>query len=438
MTGAARGLSWWGVVRIGLVQASLGAIVVLMTSTLNRVMVVELALPAAIPGVLVSLHFAVQFLTRPWMGHHSDRFGRRTWTILAGMVVLAAGALGASLAIRLAAADRSAGLLASIGAFTLIGVGVSAAGTPLLTLLADRVAPERRGRAAAVVWLMMIAGFVVTTVIVGRLLEPFSFTRLVQVTGQVGGVACLVAAAALFRLEGRTPGPVAVPVRAPFGEAWRVAWRDAAVRRFAWFVFVAMLGYSGQDLILEPFAGLVFGLTPAESTRISGVHQAGMLLGMLGAGALAVRLGGLSRWASWGCAASAVAFILLAATPGAGSLALLKGTLLALGIANGAFAVGAIGSMMVRARGAHAGLLMGVFGAAQALAYAIGGLCGALGSDLLRASLGSASAGYGAVFLVEAAMFLVAAMLVRAPRRAADRAALTSSEDGEQFLAALS
>jgi BCD family chlorophyll transporter-like MFS transporter len=94
--------------------------------------------------------------------------------------------------------------------------------------------------------------------------------------------------------------------------------------------------------------------------------------------------------------------------------------------------------MMVRARGTHAGLLMGVFGAAQALAYAIGGLCGALGSDLLRAQLGSAAAGYGAVFLVEAAMFLVAAILVRAPRAAADRAVLTSAEDGEQFLAALS
>jgi BCD family chlorophyll transporter-like MFS transporter len=170
-----------------------------------------------------------------------------------------------------------------------------------------------------VVWLMMIAGFVVTTVIVGRLLDPFSFGRLVQVTGQVGGAACLVAALALYRLEGPRSASVPAEARAPFGEAWRVAWRDAAVRRFAWFVFVAMLGYSGQDLILEPFAGLVFGLTPAESTRISGVHQAGMLLGMLGAGALAVRLGGLTRWASWGCAASALAFIALAATPGLGT-----------------------------------------------------------------------------------------------------------------------
>lgn len=436
---SAPGLSWWGVARIGLVQAAIGAVVVLMTSTLNRVMVVELALPAAIPGLLVSLHFAVQFLSRPWMGHRSDRAGRRSLTILAGMIVLATGGCGAALAVRLMAEARQAGLFAALGAFLLIGLGVSAAGTPLLALLADRVAPERRGRAAAVVWLMMIAGFVVTTIAVGQLLEPFSYTRLVEVALGVGLVACAVSALALFRLEGTTVPARQAEGRVAFAAAWRLAWADAAVRRFAWFVFVAMLGYSAQDLILEPFAGLVFGLTPAESTRISGVHQGGMFLGMVAAGAFAVRHGGLSRWASWGCVASAAAFVLLAVTPRIGSLAVLNGSLLILGIANGAFAIGAIGSMMVRARGPHAGLLMGVFGAAQALAYAIGGLFGALGSDLLRSALGSAALGYGGVFLAEAGMFLVAALLVRPPRTAAaDRAILTRPEEGEQFLAALS
>jgi hypothetical protein len=73
------GLSWGGVFRIGLVQAAIGSIVVLMTSTLNRVMVIELGLAAAVPGALVALHFAVQFLFRPRMGHQSDRGGRRAY-----------------------------------------------------------------------------------------------------------------------------------------------------------------------------------------------------------------------------------------------------------------------------------------------------------------------------------------------------------------------
>ncbi len=59
---------WSEIIRLGMVQASLGAIVVLMTSTLNRIMVVELSLPALLPGALVALHYLVQ-VSRPRMGH---------------------------------------------------------------------------------------------------------------------------------------------------------------------------------------------------------------------------------------------------------------------------------------------------------------------------------------------------------------------------------
>jgi BCD family chlorophyll transporter-like MFS transporter len=55
-------LGWFGIVRLGLVQAAIGAIVVITTSILNRVQVVELALPALLPGVLVAIHYFVQVL----------------------------------------------------------------------------------------------------------------------------------------------------------------------------------------------------------------------------------------------------------------------------------------------------------------------------------------------------------------------------------------
>ncbi len=84
-------LGWFGIARLGLVQASLGAIVVLTTTTLNRVMVVELALPAVVPGALVAAHYAVQML-RPRWGYGADGSGRRTPWILGGLLVLAGGA----------------------------------------------------------------------------------------------------------------------------------------------------------------------------------------------------------------------------------------------------------------------------------------------------------------------------------------------------------
>ncbi|WP_210163134.1 PucC family protein, partial [Salinarimonas rosea] len=184
-------LSWLGIARLGLVQASLGAIVVITTSTLNRVMVVELALAASLPGLLVGLHYAVQLL-RPRWGHGSDVGGRRTPWIVGGMAALAVGAVLAALATALAATNLVAGIALSTLAFGIIGVGVGASGTSLLALLAERVAPARQASAAAIVWIMMIAGFIVTAGTAGHFLDPFSMTRLVAVTASVAGVAFVV------------------------------------------------------------------------------------------------------------------------------------------------------------------------------------------------------------------------------------------------------
>uniref|UniRef100_UPI00313AADA8 PucC family protein n=1 Tax=Sphingomonas sp. CFBP 8765 TaxID=2775274 RepID=UPI00313AADA8 len=166
-------LGWLGIVRIGLVQSAIGAIVMLATSLLNRVMVVEYALPAALPAGLVAWHYAVQ-LSRPVWGHGSDRGVRRTPWIIGGMAVLALGALLAVGALPLLAARAPGGLALAIAAFAMIGMGVGAAGTSLLALLATRVAPERRAAAAAITWIMMVAGIAVTAGVAGTLIEPFS------------------------------------------------------------------------------------------------------------------------------------------------------------------------------------------------------------------------------------------------------------------------
>lgn len=409
-------LSWPGIARLGLVQAAIGMVVVLMTSTLNRVMVVEVGLAAAVPGLLVGLHFAVQ-LTRPRVGHGSDAHGRRTPWILGGMLLLALAATGASAATALMAADRGAGLALAVVAFAAIGVGISAASTPFLALLAERVAPERRSGAAAMTWILMIVGIIATAGVGGALLDPFSYPRLVAVTAGVGAVAMLLTVAGLVGSEPARPAAARAEPReaASFRDAFREVWGEDASRRFALFIFVSMLAYSAQDLILEPFAGAVFGLTPGESTQVAGMQHGGVLLGMVVGALGARRLGTLAGWAAWGCAASAVAFAALAATALGGSAEAMRATVFALGVANGAFAVGAIGAMMgLMHAGApgRAGLRMGFWGAAQALAYGLGGFAGAAGSDVARWALGSPAAGYAAVFAAEAALFLAAAAMV--------------------------
>ena len=181
---ADKNLGWFGIARLGLVQTSLGSIVVLTTSTINRVMIVELSFLAIIPGLLVAWHYALQVL-RPRWGHGSDNGGKRTPWIIGGMAVLAFGGFLAAVSVWLAASQFWLGLALASVAFTLIGIGVGAAGTSLLVLLAETVQQERRGAAATVVWTMMIAGFILTTILAGHFLDPFSMPRLVGVAGVV-------------------------------------------------------------------------------------------------------------------------------------------------------------------------------------------------------------------------------------------------------------
>lgn len=418
------------VLRLGIVQACLGALMVLITATMNRVMVVELALPALVPGTLVALHYAVQMWLRPRMGHFADQHGRLSHWIVLGMAMLAAGVTAVAMLLPMLRSAPTIGYPLMVLAFMLVGLGVSTAGTLLLTLLSLRVEPARHARAAATVWLCMIAGFILCTVVVSKLLAPFSFPTLLRCVGIVGTATVAITALALLGLD--APRSAEVRERAvatPFRTAVALVWSDPIARRFSLFVGLSMLAYSTQDLILEPFAGSVFGLTPGESTAISGLHQAGSLLGMLLTAGLSTRVGTLAGWARGGCIASAIALLAIAAAPVLESLIMLKGSLFVLGVSNGAFAIGAIGSMMSLSAAAdqsQTGVRMGVFGASQAIAMAAGGVLGAGLSDIMRSVLGSDALGYGSVFALEAALFLGAAVLASAARQAG-RAASSES-----------
>jgi MFS transporter, BCD family, chlorophyll transporter len=413
------GLSWFNIVRLGLVQTALGAVVVLTTSTINRVMIVELSLPAVLPGVLVAWHYALQVL-RPRWGHGSDAGGTRTRWIIGGMAVLALGGILAAVATSFAATHLVIGVLLAIVAFTLIGIGVGAAGTSLLVFLAEAVAPERRAAAATLVWVMMIAGFIVTTGVAGHYLDPFSLQRLIIVAACVSGIAFLVSVIAVAGIEHRAAKFKTEKQRdnAPFMQALSDVWRDVDARRFALFIFISMLAYSAQDLILEPFAGFVFGYTPGESTALNGLQNKGVLLGMVLVGFAATYFAKrkamiLRNWIVVGCLASALSLSALVGAAAVGPGWPLKLTVFALGFSNGVYAVAAIGSMFSFAAGvaSREGVRMGLFGAAQAIAFGAGGFCGTALTDVIKAVTHSNAMSYSAVFGIEAALFILAALM---------------------------
>ncbi len=426
-------LGWSGIVRLGLVQTALGAIVVLMTSTINRVMVVELALPAIVPGLLVASHYGIQIL-RPAWGYGADVGGKRTPWIIGGLATLALGGVGAALATALTATNPVAGLALAALAFMLVGIGAGAAGTSVLAMLATRVAPERRAAAATTVWVMMILGFALSAPLAGHFLDPFSQQRLIIVTACVCGIAFLIATLAVIGVEKDAPAPAATTKKPPFREAFAQVWHEPAARQFTIFIFVSMLAYSMQELLVEPFAGVVFGMTPGTTTKLAGLQHGGVLLGMIGVALAATaiggpRLGSLRLWTVGGCIASAAALVAVAASGYAGLALALRVAVFALGMSNGAFAVAAIGSMMSLAgSGAHAreGTRMGLWGAAQAVAFGLGGVVSTTLVDLAKFFVTAPLSAYAIVFVIEAVFFIASAML--ASRIASPQAMRQSAE----------
>ncbi len=455
------GFSWLQIMRVGLVQACLGAVVVITTSTLNRIMVVEYALPALLPGVLVGIHYFVQ-VVRPRMGFGSDMGGRRTPWILGGIAVLAVAGFLAAAATVLMGTQLWLGISLASLAFVAIGVGVSASGTSLLVLLAKEVQADRRAPAATIVWMMMIVGFIVTAGLAGHFLDPYSGERLLIVSASVSVIAMIVSVIALWKIEpvaalviaGGTKNTSASDVkkREPFLQALRQVWQEPAARHFTIFVFVSMLAYSSQDLILEPFAGSVFALTPGQTTKLSSVQHGGVLVGMImvallagpfgkrlfnaiGLPSWAVTLKSLKFWTVGGCIASALTLLGLVCAALIGADWPIRFNVWLMGVANGAFSIAAIGSMMQLAGGdeqssnalnkstkqssGREGTRMGLWGASQAIAFGCGGLIGTGASDLAgywvsRASSNAASnqaSAYSIVFGFEACLFIVSALL---------------------------
>jgi BCD family chlorophyll transporter-like MFS transporter len=433
-------LGWLGIIRLGLVQAALGSIVVLVISTLNRVMVVEYARPALLPGALVALHYAVQ-MARPRFGFGSDRGGRRTPWILGGMAVLSVGGVLCALATVGLGVSPWPALLLAIVAYILVGLGVGAAGTSLLVLLAARVQEGRRAAAATTMWVLMVAGFALTSGSVGHFLDPFSPRRLILVTGVVALAAFAIALIAMWGLEGAkteaaaalpdsaatfggaaTPGSAAAEggakaARGVFMVCLARVWREPRSRRFTWFVFVSMLAYSAQELLFEPFAGLVFGYSLGQSAKLSGLWHGAVLVGMVIVGIVCRgrRHDALLRACTvFGCAASAVAITSLSCAALIGPQWPLRGSVVVLGVSNGVFAVAAIGSMMALAgqgEPGSSGVRMGLWGAAQALGFALGGLLATSLVDSARSLLSSSSGAFAVVFGAEALLFLSAAVL---------------------------
>ena len=429
-------MNWFSIFRLGLVQLCIGSSVVIPLSTLNRLMKVELALPATIAGFLIALHYAVQ-LTRVNWGHLSDKSQNRSQWIVLGMLILGIGGILASASIPLIENRFSYGIILALLSYSLIGFGVGAAGTPLLALLATYSSKSQKGFAASITFLMMIIGLAITGITVGTILDPYSHQKLLKITSSLAIITIIISFLSLRNLErslqnsshALTPNTINSDV--PILEGIKKVWMEREARLFTIFIFISMGAFSMQDPILEPFAGEVFGFTVGESTKLDGFHKIGTLIGIIlivlclskfriGFGSLSIvkneRLGSEKLWLITGCLFSALSLFiisLLALTLTEPNL--LNSVVFIFGISNGVFTAGVLGTMLhLASRGSgdnKEGTRMGIWGAAQAYATMIAVFFSTLLVDILGLIMTSLPSVYGIVFLTAASFFIASAYL---------------------------
>jgi BCD family chlorophyll transporter-like MFS transporter len=333
------------------------------------------------------------------------------------MLILGIGANLATLSLMFFDSNPFLAMLLSIFSYTLIGLGVGASGTSLLALMAKHTAERRRPAAAMITWLMMIFGIAVTAGFVGVLLNPYSIELLLRIVAGLTVLTLIVSIISTWKIENsldkvRRKGVDKVPLL----EELKSLWEHSKTRNFTIFVFLSMTAYFMQELILEPYAGIVFQYTPSETTSLSGMQNGGVFIGMLTVGILAtaLKLGTLKSWVQAGCFGSCLMLIAIMLLGQFNSSFPLEFAVIGLGFFNGMFAVAAIGSMMSLAGSgskSREGTRMGLWGAAQAIAAGFGGLLGTILVDLLQMVNLSPVNAYGMVFSLEASLFVLAALL---------------------------
>jgi len=425
--------------RLSLFQVSVGMALVLLVGTLNRVMIVELGVSAALVGIMISLPLIFAPF-RALIGFRSDTHRsalgwRRVPYMWRGTMVQFGGlALMPFALLVLAGGGESADAPAWIGqagaglAFLLVGAGLHMTQTVGLALATDLAPVESQPKVVGLMYVMLLVGMVASALVFGALLVDFSPGRLVQVIQGSALATMLLNVVALWKQEPRRPdrnfAANAAPAARPrFSDAWnRFVQGERAMRRLV-AVGLGTMAFGMSDVLLEPYGGQVLGMAVGTTTALTATLAMGGLFGFGIASRVLARGADPFRMACYGVLAGLPAFgALIASAPLQAPALFAFGTFL-IGVGAGLFAHGTLTATMNLAPKSQAGLALGAWGAVQAsaagLAVAIGGIVYELvAASPFGARFGNAT-GFTVVYAIEIALLLAAlvAMLPLLRRR---------------------
>ncbi len=396
--------------RLSLFQVSCGMTAVLLTGTLNRVMIVELGIPAGIVALLVALPLLFA-PARALIGfrsdHHKSFLGWKRVPYLWFGTLLQFGGLAImpfAMLIMTGGGQAPAivGEIACAFAFLLVGAGLHTTQTAGLALATDLAPEDTRPRVVALLYVMLLVGTLLSALLIGQLLIDFSPTRLVGVVQGAAVVTAVLNLVALWKQEPRRPAETRHDREAPrFAEVWQSFTADRATRRMLVAVGLGAAGFAMQDVLLEPYGAEVLGMGVGETTRLTAVWASGTLLSLAISAGMLRRGTDPLRVAAIGLLAGIAAFAAVVVSAPTGLPVLLGLGVAGIGFGGGLFGVGTLTAAMALGRsgqgvgrsGNGAGLALGTFGAVQASAAGVGIILAGFIRDGLSAAAASGSLG---------------------------------------------
>ena len=415
---------WLKVLRLGLFQFGMGLTLAPITGTLNRVLIDNLRISAALVAFLIAIHYFVSPI-RALIGYRSDQ-GRakgrwRTPYIVAGAILTFGGLANAPISLLLLSGQGSLPFSIALVVCTLIflayGVGVNIVETAYLALVSDLTPPKERGRVLAVLWMMLVLGTIVSSVLLGNLLLDYSDERLIAILKSSAVAFILLTFLSLWKQERLRPdGTVigfhdTITVRMSLGDSLRLLGSQRVLRRLFVVLFIATAAFASHDVLLEPYGGQVLKMSVSATTRLTGLWGLAMLLAIPAAGWLLWRGFSPVLPIVLGCAVGALGFLIVSVASDAALVTPFRSGVWLIGMGRGLFIVGSVALVMALSDRNHAGLFLGLWGVMQALAQGVGAVGGGLARDLAQSWTGGVVLGY--TFVYGAAPFgLLIALLI--------------------------
>ncbi len=416
---------WLNVLRLGLFQFGMGLSLAPLTGTLNRVLIDEARIPAVAVGFLIAIHYFVS-PARALIGFRSDqeraRGNWRTPYVVLGAMLTYGGLATAPFSLILLSGNGGIGFWPAMVVCTMIflayGIGVNIVETVYLALVSDITAPQERGRVLAVLWIMLVLGTIVSSVLVGMFLIDYNPMRLIRV---MQGSAVIFVALTFLSLWGqerlRPDGTVdsqqdAIRVRLSLGESLRMLASQKLMRGIFALLFIATAAFATHDVLLEPYGGQVLDMSVAATTRLTAWWGVAMLTAIALAGWLLWRGRSPVMPIFLGCVSGILGFLIISYASDAALVGPFRAGVWLIGMGRGMFIVGSLALIMTITDQGHAGLFLGLWGVSQALAQGFGTIGGGLARDIAQHFTGSVVIGYTTVYTTSLLGLLVALLLL--------------------------